>query len=183
MNTLKIKHLLDMKNIQRFSHTPHLQGYNLLEHGFVVGFLFRWIASEEDVPYDITVWEKVLLHDIVETVTGDLCYLVKNFNNTTADAWDVIEKEVVKSDTTLAAYTDAALKNSMTERQFRLFKVCDYLDLFLFCHKEIQMGNASKGVMATMDNCERIIRTITTDFTIFPIVHKIMQQAVANIFD
>ena len=60
MNFKKIDILLGMKDIQRLPNTPHHRGYNLLEHGLVVGMLFRWFASEEDVAYDINVFDKVL---------------------------------------------------------------------------------------------------------------------------
>ena len=80
MNYKKINILLGMKDIQRLPNTPHHRGYNLLEHGLVVGMLFRWFASEEDVSYDINVWDKVLMHDYVESVTGDLNACVKKFN-------------------------------------------------------------------------------------------------------
>ena len=79
MNYKKIDILLGMKDIQRLPNTPHHRGYNLLEHGLVVGMLFRWFASEEDVAYDINVFDKVLLHDYVESVTGDLNACVKKF--------------------------------------------------------------------------------------------------------
>ena len=70
MNFKKIDILLGMKDIQRLPNTPHHRGYNLLEHGLVVGMLFRWFASEEDVAYDINVFDKVLLHDYVESVSN-----------------------------------------------------------------------------------------------------------------
>ena len=57
MNFKKIDILLGMKDIQRLPNTPHHRGYNLLEHGLVVGMLFRWFASEEDVAYDINVFD------------------------------------------------------------------------------------------------------------------------------
>ena len=82
MNYKKIGILLGMKDIQRLPNTPHHRGYNLLEHGLVVGMLFRWFAAEEDVAYDINVFDKVLLHDYVESVTGDLNACVKKFNET-----------------------------------------------------------------------------------------------------
>lgn len=144
MNFRKIDILLGMKEIQRLPNTPHHRGYNLLEHGLVVGMMFRWFASEENVPYDINVLDKVLLHDYVESVTGDLNSCVKNFSPATKAAWDLIEREICGNDIVLQPYSDDALKKGMTELQYRLFKMCDYLDLWVFCKTKLHWATCVK---------------------------------------
>lgn len=176
MNFEKIDILLGMKNIQRLPNTPHHQGYNLLEHGFVVGMLFRWFASEENVPYDINVFDKVLLHDFVESVTGDLNHCVKNFNETTAEAWGVIEKEITKENPLLRPYSDEMLKESMTEMQFKLFKCCDYLELWIFCKNEMFLGNISRRIIICTNNCEKLLGSITEDWKYFKSIKKFMSH-------
>lgn len=158
MNFKKIENLLKMKQIQRLPNVPHHRGYNILEHGFVVGMLFRWFASQEDVAYDINIWDKVLMHDYAESFTGDLNYCVKNFNETTAKAWGVIENEVCSGDATLKPYSDEAIKACMNDRQYRLFKICDYLDLWIFCMQEKALGNTTKSNEDVIDNCWKLIR-------------------------
>lgn len=176
MNFRKIDILLGMKDIQRLPNTPHHRGYNLLEHGLVVGMLFRWFASEEDVAYDINVLDKVLLHDYVESVTGDLNSCVKNFNSTTKAAWDVIEGEICKYDFSLQPYSDTELKKCMTELQHRLFKMCDYLDLWIFCRNEIALGNDSKKIKMCRNNCEVALCRISNDFEDFKSIKLFMDQ-------
>lgn len=163
MNYEKINILLGMKNVQRLPNTPHHRGYNLLEHGFVVGMLFRWFASQEDVAYDITVWDKVLMHDYVESVTGDLNLLVKAHSPLTAECWAKIEKDICSSNTALAPYTDAEIKASMTDIQYRLFKCCDYLDLWIFCVQERAMGNYYPSILECIDNCRKLINKYSND--------------------
>ena len=163
MNFRKIDILLGMKNVQRLPNTPHHQGYNLLEHSFVVGMLFRWFASQEDVAYDITVWDKVLMHDYVESVTGDLNLMVKRFNETTDSCWACIEEEVCKGDTALAPYTDENIRASMTDTQYRLFKCCDYLDLWIFCVNERALGNRNPQLLECISNCGNLIGKYSND--------------------
>lgn len=176
MNFRKIYTLLGMKNIERLSNVPHHRGYNLLEHGLVVGFLFRWFASQEDVPYDINVFDKVLLHDYVESVTGDLNYLVKNFNRETAEAWSVVEEAICGEDPVLRNYTDKALAEAMTPLQYKLFKVCDYLDLWIFCKQEEALGNKCNGVRGCIEKCEQLIDELTEGCKIFKSVKEFMNQ-------
>lgn len=176
MNYKKIDILLGMKDIQRLPNTPHHRGYNLLEHGLVVGMLFRWFASEEDVAYDINAFDKVLLHDYVESVTGDLNACVKNFNDNTARAWDTIEWEICHGDTKLFPYSDESIKGAMTELQYKLFKACDYLDLWIFCRNEQALGNTSFKLMECIKNCEELLSRYSNNWELFKSIQKFMQQ-------
>ena len=189
MNFKKIDILLGMKDIQRLPNTPHHKfqfhngtinthhrGYNLLEHGLVVGMLFRWFASEEDVSYDINVFDKVLLHDYVESVTGDLNVCVKKFNDNTAAAWDIIEYEICHGDANLLPYSDEEIKKTMTDLQYRLFKTCDYLDLWIFCKNEQALGNTSKKLLTCIINCEQLLEKYTDGWKLFKSVQKFMNQ-------
>lgn len=176
MNFKKIDVLLGMKNIQRLPNTPHHQGYNLLEHSFIVGVLFKWFASQEDVAYDINVWEKVFMHDYVESVTGDLNLLVKKFSDVTADCWAKIEKEICEGDSVLSPYSDANIKASMTDLQYRLFKCCDYLDLWIFCMNEKALGNHNSKLLECIRNCRKLILKYSDDCKLFKSIIEFMNS-------
>lgn len=176
MNFKKIDVLLGMKEIKRLPNTPHLQGYNLLEHCYTVAMLFRWFASEEDVPYDMVVFDRVLMHDYVESVTGDLNALIKKFNEKTDKAWEVIENEICDSDPILREYSDKSIKECMTELQYRLFKTCDYLELWIFCRKEQALGNNTKGIRTCVENCEKFMAKYSDNWKYFDSIIKFMRQ-------
>lgn len=165
-----------MKNIHRLPNTPHHQTYNLLEHSFIVGVLFKWFASAENVPYSMPVFEKVLLHDFVESVTGDLNALVKHLNPTTSEAWKTIEREICDKDITLRPYSDENIENSMTQGQYRLFKMCDYLELWIFCKNEIALGNTSNKIMLCLQNCEKLLDKCSDGWKQFKSIKQFMQQ-------
>lgn len=176
MNYRNIDILLGMKDIQRLPNTPHHRGYNLLEHGLVVGMLFRWFASEENIEYNINVFDKVLMHDFIESVTGDLNACVKKFSRKTSEAWEIIENEICSFDLTLAPYSDKEIKKSMTDMQHRLFKCCDYLDLWIFCKNEVALGNRTKKLLTCITNCENLLRHYSDNWKMFKSIQKFMEQ-------
>ena len=38
-----------------------------------------------------------------------------------------------------------------------MFKVCDYLDLWVFCKEEIRIGNQDKNILRTINKCEELV--------------------------
>lgn len=165
MNNNQILYFYKCKDIQRFNGAYTHRTYNLMEHQWNVGMLFRYFASIEDVPYDINVWDIVLKHDMGEVATScDLPWTIKNFNQKTKEAWSVIENEMLKHHYFLEKYSDENIKNSLTELQFALFKACDTLDLFIFCKNEISLGNKSVDMLKAIENCLLIFDSLKFQF-------------------
>jgi 5'-deoxynucleotidase YfbR-like HD superfamily hydrolase len=160
-----IKNLLLCRNIQRMSGRFIHRSYDLTQHQWLVGMLFRHFALLDDVSHDINVWDIVLKHDIVETATMcDLIWPVKNLNEKTKEAWEVIEDEVLQINPQLERYSDKAMKEGMTSRQFALFKACDYLELLVFCKEEQAFGNQTKEIVEVIYNCECLIKKYCQEF-------------------
>lgn len=158
-----IQNLYRMSSVERFTGTFHHQHYNIAEHCYRTAILFKWWASIEDVAYTMHEFDIVLQHDAVEAITGDLTYPVKNFSEETKSAWAVIEKELTQG-THLEKYSDENIKAALNERQYALFKCCDYLELLIFCIKEITYGNRSKEILETRDTCMKLIHRHGKDF-------------------
>ena len=154
---MEISYYQKMRNIERLSgHYKHRQ-YNLMEHSYMVAVLFSHFAVLEDVSYDIKTIDNILHHDILETVTGDLVSPVKYASEITAECWETIESELLKIHFQLDKYSDSKFKESFNELQHQLFKSCDYLDLWIFCKEEVELGNHTKGILEVIKNCERLI--------------------------
>ena len=145
-----------LKNLDRLNGKFKLRNYNLIEHSYMVAMLFKHFAKIEDVCYDPQVFDAILHHDIVEVVTADLPYDVKNFSEETKLAWAKIEEELVKDHPQLERYTDTKLV--LTPFQFMLFKVCDLLDLWIFLKEESSYGNNSKDVREITQRAEEMIK-------------------------
>ena len=88
----------------------------------------------------------------------------------------MVEKEVCGDSPVLRNYTDKAIEEQMTSMQFKLFKICDYLDLWIFCKQEESLGNSCKSLKACIFNCEKLIGEITEGFKTFKSVQKFMEQ-------
>jgi len=155
---MDIKYYRRLKNVDRLGIEAKLREYNLLEHQYMVAMLFRHFACKEDVAYDILIFDIILHHDIVETVTSDIPYPVKNFNSKTVECWSIIEQEVIQHHEQLIRYTDKNIENAMTPKQFSLFKVCDLLDLWIFLREEQTMGNNNNECKKIIKTCEKLIK-------------------------
>jgi 5'-deoxynucleotidase YfbR-like HD superfamily hydrolase len=146
-----------LKNVNRLGCEPIMRSYNLLEHSYMVTVLFCHFAKEERILYDIDVLEAILHHDMLETVTGDLPYNIKNLSPTTQTCWEAIESEAINSFPQLAPYTDVRLRKTMSKKQFKIFKVCDLLDLWIFLREEQRLGNTALPIHEIITKCKSII--------------------------
>ena len=84
------------QNIKRFGMEDVIKPQNLADHGYQVMNLF--LIACDFMAYRPTVNEldKVLNHDVIETLTGDLNKAVKEKNQITKEAWEDIEKEMLE---------------------------------------------------------------------------------------
>ena len=170
---IDIKYYRKMRNVDRLAQGYKNRPYNLLEHSYMVAMLFRHFASLEDVSYDINVFDLVLYHDVVETISSDLPWPIKNFSDKTKEAWGVIEEEVIKEHFQLERYSDENLKKGMTNLQYSLFKACDILDLYIFVKEEIQLGNNTLFIKEVKKNCETILNSLEFQF---PKIKKFIEE-------
>lgn len=168
---MNIEYYLNLKNVERLATSYKIQSYNVLEHSYMVTVLFRYFASRENVAYDIHVLDAILHHDILESVTGDLIYTVKNMTEHTKDLWEELEDEVVGKHFQLENYTDSKLREVMNKRQYQLFKACDLLDLWIFLKNEITLGNKTKKILEYQSRCYMLL---VTDYN-FTTINQFME--------
>jgi 5'-deoxynucleotidase YfbR-like HD superfamily hydrolase len=154
---MEINYYRRLKNVNRLGTESKLRNYNLLEHSYMVVALFRHFASKEDVAYDLTTIDYIMHHDILEVISSDLPYTVKNLNEATIAAWEVIEKEVMKQHPQLQRYSDDNILRNMTAGQHLLFKACDLLDLWIFLKEEEALGNRTPECFNIIKTCERLV--------------------------
>lgn len=160
-----INQLLICRNINRIPGGSIHRNYNLMEHQWVVGMLFKYFANLEGISYCINVWDTILNHDIAESATlCDLSYQIKNLNETTKRAWEEIEEQALSHHPYLEKYSDLAIKKGLNEKQYALFKSMDYLDLWIFCKEEIALGNKTKRVIGIEFNCLELISEICNKY-------------------
>ena len=148
---LKINDYKKLEYVRRCSGVPIQRNYNLVHHSYMTMILFQHFAKLEKIEYDTDVIELISLHDILETVTGDLLNPVKKFSKETEDAWNIIEHQMLEGKERFSRFTDDEFKSKLTHEQHNLFKACDNLELFIFLEDEIRMGNRTKEVRYIFD--------------------------------
>ncbi len=146
-----------MKDVQRLSGTPKNESYNLLEHSSGVLFIFLQLCKERGLTVTGEDAEVVLMHDILETQTGDLLYDAKNLNSLTREYWRGIEDHVLSNFPHLDRYCDANIERTLGSEKFELFKQADLLELFLFCSRQKVLGNKSERNQLVIDNCKELL--------------------------
>lgn len=142
-----------MLTIDRLAGKFKLRKYDLAQHSYFTGILFTHFAKLEGIEYSTEVLEIVLSHDLMEVQTADLPYPIKNLNEVTKECWASIESEAAKAFPEFQKFSDESIKSSLTEEQFKLFKCMDYLDLFLFIHEEILLGNVTSEMVEIYERC------------------------------
>lgn len=150
-------------NVQRMAGKPKLRSYNLVEHSFFVTSMFIELCRREDIEVHMEDVKKVMNHDLVETLTGDLLYPAKNLNEETSKAWEYIEDSIVKENPEFIPYTDKKIRKGFSEKKWMLFKAADLLDLWIFCKEEQVLGNNAKEIQEIINNCERYLYNMNID--------------------
>lgn len=161
---MDIKYYRKLKNINRLSREAIVRPYNLAEHQYGVTVLFMHFAALEDVEYSVETIKHILHHDVLETLTSDLPYTVKNFNNTTRQCWETIESEIMRNHPEMLPYSDYVMEKNFSRQQLSLFKVCDLLELWLFCREEQALGNGSLEIGRVVVKCVEIIKEYSTGY-------------------
>jgi len=146
-----------MLTIDRLAGKFKLRKYDLAQHCYFTGILFMHFAEIEKIEYSREVLELVFAHDLMEVATTDLPWPVKQLNDTTKECWNTIENEIAKAYPEFQKYADEEIKNSLTSKQFSLFKSCDYVELFLFIHEEILLGNITSEMIEIYERCTNLI--------------------------
>ena len=147
-----------MRNVRRLTGNMMHRNYNLLEHSYMVVVLFMEFCRREDITINLACIDLVLHHDIVETVTSDLPYPVKNYNTKTQTCWEEMENEILKEHPCLTRYSDARIKQLLPTKAYELFKVCDLLELWICMSEEVALGNVSSDCMQVIHKCNELIK-------------------------
>lgn len=142
-----------MLTIDRLAGKFKLRKYDLAQHCYYTGILFMHFANLENIEYSKETIEIVFAHDLMEVATTDLPWNCKNLNETTKECWATIENEAAKAFPDFQRFSDDNIKNSLSKEQFTLFKVMDYLELFLFIHEEILLGNTTWEMIDIYERC------------------------------
>ena len=154
------KHYRQLKHMQRLSGIPKIQSYSVMEHCYRTAILFEHFMEMEEIARNADNSHWVLSHDLLESVTGDLLYPAKNYNETTKLHWTIIETQLtskLEEFDYLYRYTDKNARIGFSEKEWTIFKACDLLELIEFCQEETELGNKSRMITKIRAQCVDIV--------------------------
>lgn len=154
------KHIKQLKHVTRLNGIPTIQKYTVTEHCYYTGILFDYFALKEKIEITPDDLNWVFVHDLIESVTGDILYPAKNYSENTKSLWTSLEVHLTEKNGAydyLNWYTDLQASYRMTRDKWNLFKAMDLLELDLFCIEEIELGNKGVMILRIERNCFEIL--------------------------
>jgi len=151
--------------LERCSNTLHIQRYPVAEHTFYTAFLTmlfadlenrRWLIEEGVVEYYNAekALRKALIHDLEESITGDILYPIKNedkeFSHVIkAIIGNIVDRELFEElPRHIREMYERLWHESKDEsREGKLISAMDKLEILLYADSEISLGNHSLNII------------------------------------
>lgn len=143
-----------LNNMGRWSTEFMHQRTTVSEHSFFVAQIGQMLALIEEKKGNQINWRKLfyklLNHDVVESVTGDIISTTKHMNPQVKSMVDRIEKELVEEN--IIKPLDDSYKDVFREMLFEgkdetleglILKNADYIDALIECINEIRLNNCT----------------------------------------
>ena len=185
--------------IERCSNTPHIRPYSVAQHSFYIALyamLFADIENERireelwndkifyegNVLYDTSeVIKKALIHDLEESLTGDILYPVHHENKSFKETLDKVREKCVDQEVfkelpqNVRKYYIRLWKTSKDTTKEGILVACmDKFEILMFAIQELDMGNQAFRVIYN-----NAISIIEREFSI-PSVNEILVSIRSN---
>jgi 5'-deoxynucleotidase YfbR-like HD superfamily hydrolase len=141
-----------LDNIPRFSNQPRIKDETVAAHSYYVALMVFMITTElEELGCAVDVGKCIqmaLLHDLPETVTGDIIYPVKKHDSENMGILDKLEEQMMAE--AIPDTLPRCLKKLLIPEkdypgkwsvEIGLVKFCDMCELVFYAMAERRMGN------------------------------------------
>ena len=185
--------------IERCSNTPHIRSYSVAQHSYYIALYTMLFADLENDRmrekgerlfgkeryyslYDTSeVIKKALLHDLEETITGDILYPVHSSNVNFKKTLEQVRKKCVDEEVfkelpkKVREYYIRLWKTSKDSTKEGILVACmDKFEILIFAIQELDMGNQAFRVLYT-----NAISIIEKEFNI-PSVNEALVEIRSN---
>lgn len=141
-----------LNNMGRWSTDFMHQRATVSEHSFFVSQVGQMLALIEEHNGNTIDWgrlmKKLLNHDVVESMTGDIISTVKHKNVEFRDMLSLLEKEVVEDNLLVnveepykSIYRDILFDGKDDTLEGKILKCADYIDALMECVNEVRLNN------------------------------------------
>lgn len=175
-------------HVWRFSAQPMIQRENVAEHSFWTAIIAVTIAYEIESKVDqpnlaAEVALRSILHDIEETMTGDLVRSMKYFNVATRQAIAKVEDEFAAVLFNGLGETGGKMMHIWTTAKDvslagQVVALADLLCVLASCAQEFSFGNTHGAVVDISSDCKAlIVKKFRDNETLWPIAEEAMIYA------
>ena len=141
-----------LNNMGRWSTDFMHQRATVSEHSFFVAQIGQMLAIIEEEHGNAIDWsrlfKKLLNHDVVEAMTGDIISTVKNKNKQLRDMLDMLEREVIEENLLASMeepyksiYRDILFDGKDDSIEGKILVCADYIDAIMECVNEARLNN------------------------------------------
>jgi putative hydrolase of HD superfamily len=141
-----------LNNMGRWSTDFMHQRATVSEHSFFVSQVGQMLALIEEENGNTVDWsrlfKKLLNHDVVEAMTGDIISTVKHKNEQLRDMLSVLEREIVEENLLVSMeepyksiYRQILFDGKDDTLEGRILKCADYIDAIVECINEVKLNN------------------------------------------
>lgn len=141
-----------LNNMGRWATDFMHQRTTVSEHSFFVAQIGQMLALIEEENGVKINWErlfkKLLNHDVVEAMTGDIISTVKHKNTQLREMLSTLEKEVVEENLLVnmdepykSIYRDILFDGKDETIEGRILKFADHIDAIMECIGEVKLNN------------------------------------------
>jgi len=141
-----------LNNMGRWSTDFMHQRATVSEHSFFVSQVGQMLALIEEQNGNEIDWrrlfKKLLNHDVVEAMTGDIISTVKHKNEQLRDMLNILEKEVVEENLLVnmeepykSIYRNILFDGKDDTIEGRILICADYIDAIMECVNEVRLNN------------------------------------------
>lgn len=141
-----------LNNMGRWSTDFMHRRATVSEHSFFVAQIGQMLAFIEEQNGSVIDWgrlfKKLLNHDVVEAMTGDIISTIKHKNEQFRDMLGILEKEVMEENLLISMeepyksiYRDLLTDGKDETLEGRILKCADYIDAIMECVYEVRLNN------------------------------------------
>lgn len=141
-----------LNNMGRWSTDFMHQRTTVSEHSFFVAQVGQMLALVEEQNGGVIDWgrlfKKLLNHDVVEAITGDIISTVKHKNEQFRDMLNLLEREVAEENLLSemeepykALYRDILFDGKDDSIEGKILKCADHIDAIMECIGEVKLNN------------------------------------------
>ena len=133
-----------MSYVERWHYYANNKGENIAEHSWWVAFYVMWLMevsalTELTRSTQLEVLQSAMLHDIAESVTADLPFLVKRAVG--KKAWEGVETQALAELTRSLPASLAVKWQTLATASVPVVKAADLLDVVRFAQEQAFLGN------------------------------------------